>query len=171
MPLTRDYDALGAMTFDGCARDEAMRRVVDGIWRSFEDAGVSWTGFYLGPGETVPEGGIAGPDEMLLAVREPKPACSPIGLHGACGQSFRRRSVLIVNDVAALGDGYVACDPRDAAEVVIPHLDDRGECFGVLDLDSFSRSAFTEHDARSLHALLVRAGLTAGAFPPVEVFG
>ena len=128
-------------------------------------------GFYVGPGERVPEGGVAGEAEMLLAVREPKPACSPIGLHGACGRAYSDRTVLVVNDVAALGAGYVACDPRDVAELVVPLLDEDGSCWGVLDLDSFSRGAFDEVDAREMHAMLVRAGLTCGAFPRVEVFG
>lgn len=38
----------------------------------------------------------------------------------------------------------------------------------MLDLDSFEKHAFDERDARELHALLIRAGLTH-ADPPETV--
>ena len=58
-----------------------------------------------------------------------------------------------------LGANYVACDPRDQSEVVIP-CRENGRVWGVLDLDSFDIGAFDESDVRGLTSLLIQAGLT-----------
>lgn len=171
MVSSREYASLRSLDFGGLDRPGAMGLFVRSVWGAHSGADVSWVGFYVAPGQTIPEGLAAGKDEMLLAVREPKPACSPIGLHGACGRSWREKRVLVVNDIAALGDGYVACDPRDLAELVIPCFNADGSCWAVLDLDSYSRGAFSEGDAVELHAALVRAGLSCGDLPAVEVIG
>lgn len=127
-----------------------MRAMIAALWPALKDTGVSWVGFY------VHEGG----DELVLAAREPKPACSPIGLHGACGQVFRSREPLVVRDVRDLGENYVACDPRDQSEVVVPLLNDEGTCWGVLDLDSHAVGSFDQADVVGLRQVLHAAGLT-----------
>lgn len=127
-----------------------MRAVVDLLWGHLHDHGVSWVGFYLFDAEH---------DEMILGPSRDKPACSPIGMHGACGQAFRNRRPLIVRDVKELGDGYVACDPKDQSEIVMPVCDARGKQIGVLDLDSFAVGAFNESDATGLSDVLSAAGL------------
>jgi len=66
----------------------------------------------------------------------------------------------IVEDVNKLGENYIACDPRDRSEVVIPCIDDDGTCWGVLDVDSWEIGAFDESDERGLLAVLVAAGIT-----------
>ena len=129
-----------------------MQVVVDVLWEALKDMGVSWVGFYLHQGR----------DELVLGPRRDKPACSPIGLHGACGQVFASRRAMVVRDVAELGENYVACDPRDRSEVVIPLLDDDRSCWGVLDLDSHEMGAFDETDVEGLTAVLRAAGLTLG---------
>jgi len=134
-------------TFD---RPTAMQHFVDAAWRELAPTGVSWLGFYVGEPDA---------DELVLAAREPKPACSPIGMHGACGQCFRSRKPLVVRDVAELGANYVACDPRDRSELVLPCLDERGRAWGVLDLDSHELGAFDESDAAALANLLRLAEL------------
>ena len=63
-------------------------------------------------------------------------------MHGACGQAFRSGKPLVVRDVRSLGEGYVACDPRDLSEVVIPVFNADGTPWGVLDADSFDTAAF-----------------------------
>lgn len=131
-------------------RLQRMRTVVDALWPALHTTGVSWVGFY------VYEGG----DELVLAARQPKPACSPIELHGACGQAFRSRRPLIVRDVRELGANYVACDPRDQSEVVVPLLDPDGSCWGVLDLDSHDVASFSQTDVDGLLKVLRAAGLT-----------
>jgi len=95
---------------------------------------------------------------MTLGPRRDKPACSPIGLHGACGQAALAGHSLLVRDVRALGVNYIACDPRDLAELVVPVRDRGGNVVGVLDLDSYSAGAFDEGDQHAIEKL-VRAVL------------
>ena len=152
---TRDYAGLRARVraFSG-DRAARMQAFVDAAWDAFREVDVSWIGFYL----------IAeGEQEMRLGARRDKPACSPIGLHGACGKAWRERRTLIVRDVRELGAGYIACDPRDLSELVIPLFDPAipGVCWGVLDVDSFSIGAFDEADARGMLEALRAGGLTA----------
>lgn len=127
-----------------------MTAFCDAAWKHLAPTGVSWIGFY------VHEGG----DELILAARRDKPACSPIGLHGACGRAFLEKRPLIVRDVASLGDGYIACDPRDRSELVIPLLDESGNCWGVLDVDSHQAGAFDATDVDALGELLKRSDLS-----------
>jgi putative methionine-R-sulfoxide reductase with GAF domain len=149
----RDYDRVASrLSVDG-DRAQRMTAVVDALWAALAPTGVSWVGFYLDrPGE---------PDDrrLVLGPRRDKPACSPIGLHGACGRALLSRRALIVRDVAELGAGYIACDPRDRSEIVVPLLDDSGSAWGVLDLDSHELAAFDERDAAGLARVLRAAGL------------
>ncbi len=131
-------------------RDTAMQTFVDLLWPALHPTGISWLGFYLHTGN----------DELILGPRRDKPACSPIGLHGACGQAFLQRKTLIVRDVADLGANYVACDPRDKSEIVVPLINQDGSCWGVFDVDSWDIGAFTDADETGLTRLLRRAGLT-----------
>ena len=148
---TRDYAKLAALltgvTGDRTAR---MQAVVDALWNELHHTGVSWAGFYLGQEGT----------ELVLGPRRDKPACSPIGLHGACGKAFTSRQPLVVRDVKELGKNYIACDLRDQSEVVVPLLAADGTCWGVLDLDSYDLGSFNEEDVRGLTAVLRAAGLT-----------
>jgi putative methionine-R-sulfoxide reductase with GAF domain len=91
-----------------------MRIVVDALWEAFHDHGVSWVGFYLDQPDASDE------RRLVLGPCRDKPACSPIGLHGVCGQALTSRQTRIVEDVATLGPNYIACDPRDRSEIVIP---------------------------------------------------
>ena len=130
-----------------------MQAVVDDLWSALSDAGVSWVGFYLDrPDE---------PDDsrLVLGPHRDAPACSPIGLHGACGMALRERRDVIIEDVSALGEDYIACDPRDRSEIVIPLTDDTGGVWAVLDLDSRDLGAFDETDAAGLRRVLEAAGL------------
>jgi putative methionine-R-sulfoxide reductase with GAF domain len=147
--------SLTALTGDRPAR---MQAVVDVLWDGLHPTGVSWVGFY------VYEYG----EELILGPRRDKPACSPIGLHGACGQAFTSRKPLVVRDVAELGEDYIACDPRDRSEVVLPLFDESGACWGVLDLDSHQVGAFDDADVEGLQEVLCRAGLTQAALPAGE---
>lgn len=148
----RDYAALAAALAAinlPADRQERMRIVIDAMWEALSPTGVSWIGFYL-----------AGDTDMTLGPSRDKPACSPIGLHGACGRASLSRRSLIVRDVTALGDNYVACDPRDKSEVVVPMFDESGRCYAVLDADSHAVAAFDAFDARALEHVLQSAGLS-----------
>ncbi len=133
-------------------RHTQMRRAIDILYGAIGSTGVSWIGFY----EKVP-----GADEMVLVCREPKPACSPIGLHGMCGRGMIERKPIIIDDVRTLGEGYIACDPKDQSELVIPLIADDGSCDAVLDVDSYDLACFSEYDVHGMSELLVRIGLSA----------
>ena len=146
---SRPYRCIADCVLADGGFQERMENVVEHLWNVLRNTGVSWVGFY------VPEG-----DQLVLGPRRDKPACSPIGMHGACGQCFTKAEAVIVHDVADLGENYIACDPRDKSEVVVPMIDPIGRCRGVLDLDSHEVGAFTEDDAAGLTMILRAAGLT-----------
>ncbi len=157
----------------GGDRAARMRRVIDCLWDHLHPTGVSWVGCYVtadATGAALPAGSDrTAVGALVLEYCRNKPACSPIGLNGACGRSFLSRRSLIVRDVAALGAGYIACDPLDRSEAVVPLLDDAG-CWGVLDLDSHAVGAFSTADAEGLLAVLRAAGVVSVSPPgPVEV--
>lgn len=169
----RDYGPVFAAVRarDCSTREAAMHAVVDAVWEHhglpadagrvlLEDAGggeggggrrVSWVGFYEK---------VNGADEMVLRVRRDKPACSPIGLHGMCGRSYLERLAIVIDDIATLGGNYIACDPKDLSELVVPLFEPDGSCRGVLDLDSYETGAFDERDAEELRRLVELAGLS-----------
>lgn len=150
--MNRDYDKVCASAAElRGAREARASGLVDVLWDALAPTGVSWVGFYVGD---------PGCRELTLGPRRDKPACSPIGLHGACGTAFLKGEPLVVRDVADLGANYVACDPRDRSEVVVPCFDERGVCWGVLDVDSFDVGSFGDADARGLREALLAAGLT-----------
>ena len=147
-------------------RQDRMQAVADALWNAFGlsaadtealeshrpgEGRISWVGFYAP---------VPGKEEMILGPRRDKPACSPIGLHGACGRSYLSRKALVIGEVSRLGEGYIACDPRDRSEVVIPCFNPDGSCWGVLDADSYDANAFTERDAYALMLVLRAAGLS-----------
>ena len=162
--MNRDYaqirQTLDRAISTSMTHDQRMSAFVDALWPVLSPAGVSWLGFYSR---------APGADEMILQARRDKPACSPIGLHGACGQSCTTKTTLIITDVSNLGEGYVACDPRDLSELVIPLIDADGGCWGVYDADSFDRGAFDESDAQQTLVLLVSAGLTIDSVVPIRI--
>ena len=79
-----------------------------------------------------------------------------------CGRGWKERTSFVVRDVALLGEGYVACDPRDQSELVVPMIDAAGACWGVLDVDSYQVGAFAERDAMMMEDVCRRVGLTNG---------
>ncbi|HRP62447.1 MAG TPA: GAF domain-containing protein [Phycisphaerales bacterium] len=141
-------------------RAQRMARLIDLLWDHLRDTDVSWIGFYLDqPGEMDDR-------RLVLGPCRDKPACSPIGMHGACGQALSSRQVRVIHDVAELGENYIACDPRDRSELVLPLFDERGKCWGVLDVDSWEVGSFDESDAAQLNAVLVAAQLTTNDSVP-----
>ncbi len=151
----RDYGACGTAArveiSRGADRLARMATVTDILWRQLQACRVDWLGFY----DIAADRGA-----LLLRVCRPRPACSPIGLHGVCGKAWRERTPCVVEDVHALGESHIVCDPANLSEVVVPCLEPDGSCWGVLDLDSRSLAAFTEADALGLRQVLLAAGLT-----------
>lgn len=132
------------------SREDAMAFAIQRLWRAFGGRPISWIGFY----ERTP-----GTDEMVLLTCEPRPACSPIGIHGMCGRSMLAKRAMVVRDVKTLGEGYIACFPEDQSELVVPLFED-GQCTCVLDVDSHERDAFTTSDAEACSAVLETLGLS-----------
>lgn len=149
--LVRPYEALAESLHPMGSRDQRMQLVVDTLFEALKETGVSWVGFYQDrPGE---------PDErrLVLGPCRDKPACSPIGLDGVCGKALLSRRPQIVLDIRDLGAAYIACDPSDRSEIVIPLAEQGGRCWGVLDLDSHDVAGFDESDERGLSLVLQAA--------------
>lgn len=165
----RDYASIAARLADradapaGVDRTERMRHVVDVLWDALHPTGVSWVGFYFPDPAGAPANTGKPPVELILGPRRDEPACSPIGMHGACGECFLSGRPVVVRDVRERGANYVACDPRDMSEVVVPCIDETGACWAVLDLDSHDLGSFGQDDVAGLEEILSRVGLTHAA--------
>lgn len=152
----RDYERVARGLEPSGAPAERMERVVDALWEAFRDRGMSWVGFYLHRPEK-PED-----RRLVLGPHRDRPACSPIGMHGVCGAAIRTGLTQIVADVHALGGAYIACDPRDRSEIVVPLgtvPGAPGVPGAVLDVDSEEEAAFSQADDAGLRAVLEAAGL------------
>lgn len=163
--LLRRADTIAALP----TLDERLEAAVQALWDVLGDDDpsedrptISWIGFYriAEPGN---DQGAEPGNAMLLGPHRPKPACSPIGMHGACGQAFLKQETMIVDDVRDLGEGYVACDPRDQSELVIPMFNRTGEAWGVLDADSFAVGAFGNGCAAEVARFCEAAAVTGQA--------
>ena len=130
--------------------EQKMEAITDILWLEMKDQGLAWVGFYKITDDR---------KEMLLVCRQPKPACSPIGLHGVCGKAWKEKKAQVVADVHALGGDHIVCDPDNLSEVVVPVLEKNGECLYVLDLDSGELDSFGEEDVKGLELMLKSVGL------------
>ena len=135
-------------------RTARMTALVDLLWEELSPNGLSWIGFYLDQPDQAEE------TRLILGPRRDKPACSPIGLHGACGKALLTRTPLIVADVRELGAGYIACDPLDQSELVLPCTDSDGSVWGVLDADSYQIGHFDLDYQHNLTKVLQVSGLS-----------
>jgi GAF domain-containing protein len=106
--------------------------------------GTSWAGFYrtVAP-RLLRIGPYAGPLPCLEIAFD----------RGVCGAAARERRTQLVPDVHAF-PGHIACDEGAASEIVVPVLDDAGECVAVLDLDSHAPANFDAEDAAGLESLV-----------------
>lgn len=149
---SRNYDTIiGRLPSPSGSREDRMQACVDALWDELKDRSCSWIGFYL----KSPDG-----NELVLGARRDKPACSPIGMFGACGRAFASCKPLIVTNVTNLRAGYIACDPRDRSECVLPVFDGYNAPWGVLDVDSYDTHAFIPDDVLGLYKVLRHMGLT-----------
>ena len=135
-------------------RSAGMTALVDLLWEELSPNGLSWIGFYLDQPDQAEE------TRLILGPRRDKPACSPIGFHGACGKVLLTRTPLIVADVRELGAGYIACDPLDQSELVLPCIDSDGSVWGVLDADSYQIGHFDLDYQHNLANALQVSGLS-----------
>lgn len=126
--LTRDESDLIA----NMANTAALLHEAFGFW---------WTGFYIIKGEQFVLGPFQGPV-----------ACTRIGYgKGVCGSAWKSGKSIVVPDVE-LFPGHIACSSLSRSEIVIP-LFDKGNVYGVLDIDSKELSAFDETDREWLEKI------------------
>ena len=99
---------------------------------------ISWVGFYFFDG-----------NKLHLGPFQGKIACTQINVgSGVCGSSIKEQKTLIVENVNKF-PGHIACDSESKSEIVIPIISGN-DIFGVLDIDSYRYSAFTEVDEKYL---------------------
>ena len=121
---------------------------------------INWAGFYL-VGSSLDRD--LSSDELVLGPYVGKVACTriPFG-RGVCGTAALLDQTQRVEDVHTFAD-HIACDADSASEIVVP-LRANGKVIGVLDIDSPSKSRFSEVDQQGLEqvALCVQTHLRLG---------
>ncbi len=112
------------------------------IFHSMKD--LNWAGFYLWEAED---------QELVLGPFQGKPACLRIKpARGVCGAAYREQRTQRVPDVHAF-PGHIACDGDTRSELVVPMIH-KGECVGVLDLDSPLIDRFSAEDQELMEKLI-----------------
>lgn len=101
-----------------------------------------WTGFYLLVDGELTVGPYQGP--LACQVLEKK--------KGVCWAGMERKKTIVVPDVHNF-PGHIACDSRSNSEIVIPLFNETGQAWGVLDVDSRKRDAFSETDREWLEKI------------------
>ncbi len=101
-----------------------------------------WTGFY-----TIRQ------NEMMVVSYQGPVACQILGKDsGVCWAAFNAGKTLVVEDVEKF-PGHIACDSRSRSEIVVPLFDNKGEPYGVFDIDSSEVASFDEVDKRWLEKI------------------
>jgi GAF domain-containing protein len=123
--------------------DDLVISVLSNITAILKDAfyKISWVGFYLQK-----------EDILYLGPFQGKAACTSIQPgKGVCGAAAAGKKTIIVDDVNSF-QGHITCDSGSRSEIAVPIIS--GETvYGVLDLDSYSYSAFNETDKMFLEKI------------------
>ena len=101
--------------------------------------GFHWVGFYLVQGDELVLGPFQGP---LACTRIPRGK-------GVCGTAWAQATTLVVPDVHRF-PGHIACSAASESEIVVPLFDMSGRVWGVLDIDSVTKSDFSQVDQDAL---------------------
>ena len=110
------------------------------IWEAMEN--IKWAGFYL-----MEQG------KLVLGPFQGKPACIEIAVgKGVCGTAVAEGKTQLVEDVHRF-PGHIACDSASYSEIVVP-IYEKGEIFGVLDIDSPYYARFSTEDQAGLEELV-----------------
>lgn len=102
-----------------------------------------WTGFYIHFDNDLIVGPYQGPLACQVLERET----------GVCWAGFLNKETIIVPDVHKF-PGHIACDSRSNSEIVVPLFDQEGKVWGVLDVDSKTRDAFSPVDQHWLEKIV-----------------
>lgn len=117
-----------------------LANVSSALKEAFEK--ISWVGFYLRKN-----------DKLLLGPFQGKTACTTIEFgKGVCGTAAEKMETVIVNDVDKF-PGHIACDSGSRSEIVVPIVV-KNQVVGVLDIDSYTYSAFNSTDEKYLEQLV-----------------
>ncbi|MDA3860189.1 MAG: GAF domain-containing protein [Melioribacteraceae bacterium] len=99
---------------------------------------ISWIGFYIKEN-----------DKLFLGPFQGNSACTEIKFgNGVCGTSALTQQIIIVEDVNNFPN-HITCDSKSKSEIVVPIVINM-QTWGVLDLDSYSTSAFSDIDKKYL---------------------
>lgn len=101
-----------------------------------------WTGFYMLVDGELTVGPYQGP--LACQVLEKK--------KGVCWTGMERKKTIVVPDVRKF-PGHIACDSRSNSEIVVPLFNETDQAWGVLDVDSRNRDAFSETDREWLEKI------------------
>lgn len=101
--------------------------------------GFFWVGVYLVKGNQLVLGPFQGPI-----------ACTRINKgKGVCGTSWEKKQVMLIPDVDQF-PGHISCSSDSKSEIVVPAVDENGNVFLVLDVDSNKLNDFDSIDQRYL---------------------
>lgn len=101
-----------------------------------------WVGFYC-----VNDG------ELQLGPFQGSVACMHIQKgKGVCGTAWEQKQTIIVPDVEQF-PGHIACSSLSRSEIVVPLLNQVGEVYGEIDIDSKELDAFDAVDKRYLEKI------------------
>lgn len=154
--MTVNYELLGKQ-LDALIADEDDRLAMSANFVALlyaEIPNINWLGIYV-----VRDG------QLVLGPFQGLPACVRIPLgQGVCGTAAQDARTLRIDNVHAF-DGHITCDPQSKSEVVIP-LQNRGQVFAVLDVDSPFEARFTDDDRQGIEDLCDRFVLRMGAISP-----
>jgi len=99
---------------------------------------LNWSGFYFVRNE-----------ELVLGPFQGLPACNRIAIgKGVCGTAVATKEIQRIDNVHDF-PGHIACDSASNSEIVIPIIKN-DVVYGVLDIDSYEFSTFTELEEKYL---------------------
>ena len=98
-----------------------------------------WVGFYLVD--------LEGEQELVLGpfVGEPTEHDLIAFGDGICGQVADAQEMFVIQDVSQ-ENNYLSCSPDVQSEIVVPLFNAEDELIGELDIDSHTKSPFTDED-------------------------
>ncbi|AEX86493.1 GAF domain-containing protein [Marinitoga piezophila KA3] len=76
----------------------------------------------------------------------------PFG-EGICGQAAATKNTFVVQDVSK-AENYLSCSEKTKSEIVIPIIDNNGNVYGELDIDSHKLEPFTIEDSQFLEEII-----------------
>ncbi len=102
-----------------------------------------WVGFYL-----VEE------NQLVLGPFQGPVACTRIAFgKGVCGTAWKEKTTQLVPDVDQF-PGHIACSSASRSELVLPLINEEGEVWGVLDIDSEHLNHFDEVDVNCMEEIV-----------------